>query len=170
MSRGRRKARYGSILLALTLVSIACTSVGTAIPDHVIHSKQLTSPWGSSWIEVYVQEKYGPNDNPEYRPLGNVSLMLWGCAIFFWPYHLLHFLKWRHDGEVPSSGSYGPTTDQGYFVIPHVYLGNYRLFVHKDGYIDLNYKWGVFVAMDGTPGSATCTLTAKGSAWDPSVK
>jgi hypothetical protein len=167
MRRGRRKMRYGTILLALTLVSVTCASVGTAIPDHAMHPNQLTTPWGSSWIVVYAQEKYGPKDNPDYRPLGNVTLMLWGCAFFFWPVQLLSFLKWRHDGEVPSSGSHGPTTDEGYFVIPHVYLGNYRLFAHKDGYVDLHYKWGVFVAMDGTPGSATCMLTAKGSPWDP---
>jgi hypothetical protein len=174
MIREIRKITYASILLVLLLMSVACVSSGTTTPNHAgnisVQKEKQTSPWGSSWIDVYVQEKYGPKDNPQYRPLGNVSLTLWGCNRFTGlPTPLFHFLKWRHDGEFYPPWFEGTTTDQGYFVIPSVYMGCYRLFAFKDGYVDLHYKWGVVIAMDGTPGSATCTLTAKGSAWDPSI-
>ena len=79
---------------------------------------------------------------------------------------MLSFLKWRHDGEIPPQWFDGISTDQGKFVIPHVYEGNYRLFGYKEGYIDLHYKWGISISMDGTPGSATVTLIAKGSIFD----
>lgn len=161
----KRRVICVSALLVLILVLTASISVGTSIPNQNIHDGK-TSPWGASYIEVYTQEKYGPKDNPQYRPLGNVSLTLWGCAIFFWPYHLLNFLKWRRQGELPQSWSDGPTTNQGYWVIPSVYIANYRLFAYKEGYVDLHNNWGVFIQMNGNPGSATCTLTAKGSVWD----
>jgi hypothetical protein len=161
-----RKVSCASVLISFTLVLVTSISTGAVIPDQNMHNGQ-TSPWGSLWIDVYTQEKYGPKDNPQYRPLGNVYLTLWGCGIFIWPISLLSFLKWRHDGEVPPSWSDGPTTNEGYWVIPHIYLGVYRLFASKEGYVDLHYKWGVVIKMNGNPGSATCTLTAKGSAWDP---
>ena len=170
MRKRIRKISPGSVLLVLALVLTTSATAG-ATPNHAVQPKQQTSPYGSSWINVTTMEKYGTKNHPQYQPLGNVSLTLWGGSPFFGlPYPMLSFLKWRHDGEIPPQWFDGISTDQGKFVIPHVYEGNSCLFGYKEGYIDLHYKWGVSISMDGTCGFATVTLTAKGSAWDPSVK
>ena len=169
MRKGIRKVSYVSVMLVFTLVMVTSATAG-ATPNHAVQPKQQTSPYGSSWINVTAKEKYGTKDHPQYRPLGNVTLTLWTCnPIVGLPSPLLQFLKWRRQDEASKSGSFGPTNDEGKFVITSVYIGSYRLFAHKDGYVDLHSRWGVSVGMDGNPGSATVTLTAKGSAWDSSV-
>jgi hypothetical protein len=81
---------------------------------------------------------------------------------------LIDFLRWRNDEGPPPSWFTGSTDENGYLVIPHVYLGNYRLFASKEGFVDISSKrhWGVLISMGGAPNEATCTLTAEGGPWD----
>jgi hypothetical protein len=165
MTKWLSKFLYGSVLL-VTLVLLT-GSVGATIHSYSENHNRKSSPWGASWIDVYAQEKYGTKDHPQYRPLGNVTLTLWNDGFLGLPRPLLKFLIWRQAGETTPVWFVGITNVQGQQVIPSIYEGSYSLFGYKDGYVDLHYKWGVSVSMDGTPGSATITLTAKGNIWAP---
>jgi hypothetical protein len=162
------------LLTIFMLVSVSCASANfihlekpsqmQSAVDAQSNNEKVPNPYGFSFIDVYTQEKYGTKDDPQYRPLPNVSLVLWTCGWFIGlPVDLIDFLRWRTDEGPPPSWFTGSTDENGYLVIPHVYLGNYRLFASKEGFVDISSKrhWGILIWMGGAPNGATCTLTAE---------
>lgn len=181
--RTMKKAVIVSLLIIFMLVSASCASA-TFMNIEKLNQKQLSvdntqsnnekvsNPYGFSWIEVNVTEKYGTIDNPQYRSLPDVNLTLWACGLFIGlPLKWIYYTLWVH-GRVDLPTSWptqkGITDENGYCIIPHVYLGLYRLFACKDGFVDISsgLKGYVKIEMGGSWNNAYFTLTEEGGPWD----